>query len=88
MTIRYRGMRSASITCTLKDMAKQGDILGMCGCVGGSRVDSDSLEDSQATTMDPYFEASWLGYGHAFAAENDHDQAINAYLTCSKLIPG
>ncbi|KAJ8654393.1 hypothetical protein O0I10_009961 [Lichtheimia ornata] len=43
---------------------------------------------SQATTMDPYFEASWLGYGHAFAAENDHDQAINAYLTCSKLIPG
>lgn len=38
--------------------------------------------------MDPYFEASWLGYGHAFAAENDHDQAINAYLTCSKLIPG
>lgn len=46
------------------------------------------LVNSQATTMDPYFEASWLGYGHAFAAENDHDQAINAYLTCSKLIPG
>ncbi|KAI9315763.1 hypothetical protein BX666DRAFT_1958879 [Dichotomocladium elegans] len=43
---------------------------------------------SQATAMDPYFEASWLGYGHAFAAENDHDQAINAYLSCSKLIPG
>lgn len=38
MTIQYRGMRLASTTCTLKDMAKQGDILGMCGSrAGGAR---------------------------------------------------
>lgn len=43
---------------------------------------------SQATSMDQYFEAAWLGYGHASSAEKDHDQAINAYLSCSKLIPG
>ena len=86
-------MLLASITCTSKDMEKQGDTLGMCVmavCGWNTLTDSSFifLEDSQATTMDPYFEASWLGYGHAFAAENDHDQAINAYLTCSKLIPG
>ncbi|KAI8144775.1 hypothetical protein BJV82DRAFT_606216 [Fennellomyces sp. T-0311] len=43
---------------------------------------------SQATAIDQYFEDSWLGYGHAFAAEKDHDQAISAYITCSRLIPG
>ncbi|KAI9489986.1 hypothetical protein BDB00DRAFT_840367 [Zychaea mexicana] len=43
---------------------------------------------SQATAIDQYFEDSWLGYGHAFAAEKDHDQAISAYAMCSKLIPG
>ncbi|KAI7855427.1 ApcC hetero-tetramer Cut9-Hcn1 [Circinella umbellata] len=43
---------------------------------------------SQATSIDQYFEDSWLGYGHTFAAEKDHDPAISAYLTCSKLIPG
>ncbi|KAI9248051.1 hypothetical protein BDA99DRAFT_525630 [Phascolomyces articulosus] len=43
---------------------------------------------SQATSIDQYFEDSWLGYGHTFAAEKDHDPAISAYITCSKLIPG
>ncbi|ORX53085.1 ApcC hetero-tetramer Cut9-Hcn1 [Hesseltinella vesiculosa] len=43
---------------------------------------------SQSTSMDQHFEASWLGFGHAFAAEHDHEQAINAYLECTKLVPG
>ncbi|KAL1933161.1 hypothetical protein VTP01DRAFT_8839 [Rhizomucor pusillus] len=41
-----------------------------------------------ATELDQFCEYAWLGYGHSFAAENDHDQAISAYITCSKLIPG
>ncbi|KAI9475364.1 hypothetical protein BDB00DRAFT_966200, partial [Zychaea mexicana] len=43
---------------------------------------------NRATDIDQYFEDSWLGYGHAFAAEKDHDQAISAYAMCSKLVPG
>lgn len=42
----------------------------------------------QAKAVDQYYEPSWLGYGHCFAAENDHEQAINAYNTCSQLVPG
>ncbi|CAO3591373.1 unnamed protein product [Absidia cylindrospora] len=43
---------------------------------------------SQASTMDPHFEAAWLGLGHAFAAERDHEHAINAYKTCSEMVSG
>ncbi|KAI8084785.1 uncharacterized protein BX664DRAFT_283572 [Halteromyces radiatus] len=43
---------------------------------------------SQSTSMDSHFEPAWFGLGHGFAAENDHDNAIDAYLTCSKLVPG
>ncbi|CAO3614622.1 unnamed protein product [Mucor hiemalis] len=35
-----------------------------------------------------FFQQSWLGYGHSFSAEKDHEQAISAYLQCSRLIPG
>ncbi|KAI9301068.1 hypothetical protein BJ944DRAFT_169771 [Cunninghamella echinulata] len=41
-----------------------------------------------ATEVDQYFEAAWLGFAHCFAAENNHELAINAYNTCSRLIPG
>lgn len=43
---------------------------------------------SQALMSNQFFQESWLGYGHSFSAEKDHDQAINAYMTCSRLIPG
>ncbi|KAI8328940.1 hypothetical protein EDC96DRAFT_529990 [Choanephora cucurbitarum] len=42
----------------------------------------------QALSIDPYFQEAWLGYGHSFSIDRYHDQAIDAYLTCSKLIPG
>jgi anaphase-promoting complex subunit 6 len=29
-----------------------------------------------------------MGFGHSFAAEKDHEQAINAYTECNKLMPG
>jgi anaphase-promoting complex subunit 6 len=43
---------------------------------------------SQALTINQFFQQSWLGYGHSFSAEKDHDQAISAYMACSRLIPG
>ncbi|KAI9273191.1 hypothetical protein EDC94DRAFT_594146 [Helicostylum pulchrum] len=43
---------------------------------------------SKALTINQFFQQSWLGYGHSFSAEKDHEQAINAYMACSRLIPG
>ncbi|KAG2190667.1 hypothetical protein INT46_003905 [Mucor plumbeus] len=43
---------------------------------------------SQALTINRFFQQSWLGYGHSFSLEKDHDQAIDAYMACSRLIPG
>ncbi|EIM21594.1 TPR-like protein [Wallemia mellicola] len=43
---------------------------------------------SKSSLMDPRFEAAWIGFAHAFAMEGEHDQAITAYSTCSRLFPG
>lgn len=43
---------------------------------------------SKALMMNQFFQESWLGYGHTFSAEKEHEQAISAYLACSRLIPG
>ncbi|KAI8983800.1 hypothetical protein BDB01DRAFT_790128 [Pilobolus umbonatus] len=43
---------------------------------------------TEALNINPYFQYSWLCYGHTFAAEKDHDRAVGAYSACSKLIPG
>ncbi|KAI8988617.1 hypothetical protein BDF20DRAFT_856762 [Mycotypha africana] len=42
----------------------------------------------QALQINRLFQQSWLGLGHAFAAVNNYEEAIEAYTTCSKLIPG
>ena len=42
---------------------------------------------SKATTLERVFGPAWLGFGHAFAAEGEHDQAMAAYFTASKLMP-
>ena len=31
---------------------------------------------------------AWLAFGHSFAAENEHDQAMVAYFTASQLMKG
>nr|CAD7454447.1 unnamed protein product [Timema tahoe] len=42
----------------------------------------------KATTMDKLFGPAWLAYGHSFAAENEHDQAMAAYFKSSQLMKG
>ncbi len=32
--------------------------------------------------------AAWLAYGHSFAADNEHDQAMAAYFKASQLMKG
>ena len=35
---------------------------------------------SKATQLDRLFGPAWLAYGHSFALENEHDQAMAAYF--------
>ncbi|RHZ52105.1 hypothetical protein Glove_465g33 [Diversispora epigaea] len=42
----------------------------------------------KASTMDSHYGPAWIGFGHTFAAESEHDQAITAYSTAAKLYPG
>jgi len=42
----------------------------------------------KATTMNQSFTAAWLGFGHAFAAQDESDQAMTAYRTASRLFTG
>ncbi|XP_062587191.1 cell division cycle protein 16 homolog [Saccostrea cucullata] len=43
---------------------------------------------SKATTLDRVYGPAWLAFGHSFAAENEHDQAMVAYFTASQLMKG
>jgi len=43
---------------------------------------------NKATQMEPSSGAAWLAYGHSFAAENEHDQAMAAYFKACKLLKG
>ncbi|XBW36729.1 hypothetical protein QEN19_002306 [Hanseniaspora menglaensis] len=43
---------------------------------------------AKATILNPNSLASWIGYGHTFVAELEHEQAIVVYSTAAKLFPG
>ncbi|KAK2145256.1 hypothetical protein LSH36_692g03045 [Paralvinella palmiformis] len=43
---------------------------------------------SKATSVDRVFGPAWLAFGHSFATENEHDQAMAAYFTASQLMKG
>mmetsp|Transcript_24965 Transcript_24965/g.53881 ORF Transcript_24965/g.53881 Transcript_24965/m.53881 type:complete len:229 (-) Transcript_24965:35-721(-) len=38
--------------------------------------------------MDPSLAVAWLGFGHAFAAQDESDQAMAAYRTAARLFTG
>ncbi|CAH0552716.1 unnamed protein product [Brassicogethes aeneus] len=43
---------------------------------------------AKATCLDRLFGPAWLAYGHSFAVENEHDQAMAAYFKASQLMKG
>lgn len=43
---------------------------------------------SKATALDRLFSPAWIAYGHSFAKENEHDQAMAAYFKASQLMRG
>ena len=42
----------------------------------------------KATSINRIFGYAWLLYGHSFGVENEHDQAMAAYFTASKIMEG
>ena len=40
----------------------------------------------KSTSVDPHFAPAWIGYGNAFAAQDESDQAMAAYRTFKKNI--
>ena len=42
----------------------------------------------KATSINRIFAPAWLGFAHTYANEGEHDPAISAYFTASKLMPG
>lgn len=44
--------------------------------------------NSKATTLDGTFAPAWIGYGNAYAAQEEGDQAMSAYRTGARLFPG
>ncbi|XP_010060710.2 anaphase-promoting complex subunit 6 [Eucalyptus grandis] len=43
---------------------------------------------SKATNLDGTFPPAWIGYGNAYAAQDEGDQAMSAYRTAARLFPG
>ncbi|CAD7972416.1 unnamed protein product [Amoebophrya sp. A25] len=43
---------------------------------------------SKATLLEHNFAPAWVAYGHAFAFQEESDQALTAYRTASRLFPG
>lgn len=43
---------------------------------------------AKSTCLDRLFGPAWLAYGHSFAIENEHDQAMAAYFKASQLMKG
>lgn len=43
---------------------------------------------NKATSLDRTFPPAWIGYGNAFAAKEEGDQAMSAYRTAARLFPG
>jgi anaphase-promoting complex subunit 6 len=42
----------------------------------------------KATQLSPRLPHAWLAYGHAYAAQDESDQALVAYRTSARLFPG
>lgn len=43
---------------------------------------------AKAASLDRLFGPAWLAYGHSFAVDNEHDQAMAAYFKASQLMRG
>ena len=52
------------------------------------QYDSARRYFGKATSMENSFAAAWIGFGNAFAFQDESDQAMAAYRTAARLFPG
>ena len=52
------------------------------------QFDSARRYFGKATMMESAFVPAWIGFGHAFAAQDESDQAMAAYRTATRIFPG
>lgn len=57
----------------------------VCRCLNEQSL---TIDQSKSTLMDPRSAPAWLAFAHTFALEGEHDHAVTAYSTCSRLFPG
>ena len=44
--------------------------------------------NSKALSLDPIMVTAWIGYGHAYAAVQEHEHAMSAYNSAARYAPG
>ncbi|GAA5966860.1 hypothetical protein JCM21900_001177 [Sporobolomyces salmonicolor] len=54
----------------------------------GKRWEESRRFFGKSVLIDPRFGPAWLAYAHSFAYEGEHDQAITAYSTAHRHLPG
>lgn len=58
-------------------------------CLSRAHVTSCvAFAPSQSTKLDGRFAPAWIGFGNAFAAQEETDQAVSAYRTAARLFQG
>jgi hypothetical protein len=57
-------------------------------CLSRAAEETDSHPRRKSVLIDPRFGPAWLAYAHSFAYEGEHDQAITAYSTAQRHLPG
>ncbi|XP_052292835.1 anaphase-promoting complex subunit 6-like isoform X4 [Citrus sinensis] len=69
---------------------KPWEIVPKLGCGFGMpyRKSHANMRASKATNLDGTFAPAWIGYGNAFAAQEEGDQAMLGYRTAACLFPG
>lgn len=60
------------------------------GCYYYATAQYDAARNffGRATVLAPRHAPAWIAYGHAFAAQDESDQALAAYRTAARLFPG
>ena len=59
-----------------------------CYYLVAKRFDDARRYFGKATVADQAFAPAWIAFGHAFAMQDESDQAVAAYRTASRLFPG
>ncbi|CAB1346805.1 unnamed protein product [Coregonus sp. 'balchen'] len=65
---------------TLVELSKANGLLVCCGMLLSN--------GRKATTLERTYGPAWIAYGHSFAVESEHDQAMAAYFTAAQLMKG